>query len=125
MHKKTTKTPKSVKPKLSKKNQQWLEMVHTRISGKRNYYSKLKTCTKFKERNSALVFQLQRETTPPSPNLQKLPSHFTVSTFTTSRRILFLYYIKKNCSLTSTFTSILFLSLKNFHNLLNCVLFLS
>ena len=92
-------------------------MVHTRISGKRNYYSKLTTCTKFKECNSALIFQLQRETAPPSSNHQKLPNHFTVSTFTTSRRILFLYYIKKNRSLTSTFTSILFLSLYFYPNL--------
>ena len=57
----------------------------------------------------------------------KLPNHFSVSILTARRRILFLYYIKNNHGLTSTFTSltmftILFLSLENFCNLLNCVL---
>ena len=68
-----------------------------------------------------------RKTTLPSSNHPKLPNHFSVSILTASRRILFLYYIKNNHGLTSTFTSltmftILFLSLKNFGNLLNCVL---
>ena len=68
-----------------------------------------------------------RKTTPPSSTHLKLPNHFSVSILTASRCIRFLYYIKNNYGLTSTFTSstmftILFLSLKNFCNLLNCVL---
>ena len=68
-----------------------------------------------------------RKTTLPSSNHPTLPNHFFVSILTASRRIFFLYYIKNNHGLTSTFTSltmftILFLSLENFCNLLNSVL---
>ena len=68
-----------------------------------------------------------RKTTPTSSTHLKRPHHFSVSILTASRCIRFLYYIKNNYGLTSTFTSstmftILFLSLKNFCNLLNCVL---
>ena len=68
-----------------------------------------------------------RKTTLPSSTHLKLPNHFSVSILTAIRCIHFLYYNKNNHGLTSTFTAstmftILFLSLKNFDNLLNCVL---
>ena len=75
----------------------------------------------------ASVHSSTRRTTPPESKHQTPQSHFAVSILTTNSFIHFLYYIKNNRDLTSTFTSLtmlttLFHSLKNFYNLLNTVL---
>ena len=72
------------------------------------------------------VHSSTRRTTPPESKHQTTQSHFAVSILTTNSFIHFLYYIKNNRDLTSTFTSLtmlttLFHSLKNFYNLLNTV----
>ena len=73
------------------------------------------------------VHSSTRRTTPPKSNHQTPQSRFAVSILQTKSFIHFLYYIKNNQDLTTTFTSLtmlitLFHSLKNFYNLLNTVL---
>ena len=75
----------------------------------------------------ASVHSSTRRTTPPESNHQTPQSRFAVSILQTKSFIHFLYYIKNNQDLTTTFTSLtmlttLFHSPKNFYNLLNTVL---
>ena len=58
----------------------------------------------------ASVHSSTRRTTPPESKHQTPQSHFAVSILTTNSFIHFLYYIKNNQDLTSTFTSLTMLT---------------